>query len=106
MSFHFNTLHGHTKLNNGSGSDAAPGSQLAHHTPGFDIDENCLPIASSLYVESALFLNDCLPGHDIVSLAGAEHSYPDEGGVSGVFQSPHNALEGSDDLGGRISGRT
>ena len=39
----------------GSGSDAAPGSQLAHHTPGFDIDENCLPIASSLYVESALF---------------------------------------------------
>ena len=39
----------------GSGSDAAPGSRLAHHTPGFDIDENCLPIASSLYVESALF---------------------------------------------------
>lgn len=39
----------------GSGSDAVPGSQLAHHTPGFDIDEKCLPIAASLYVESALF---------------------------------------------------
>ena len=38
----------------GSGSPAVPGSQLAHHTPGFDIDENCLPIAASLYVEFAL----------------------------------------------------
>ena len=39
----------------GSGSDAVPGSRLAHHTPGFDIDERCLTIAASLYVESALF---------------------------------------------------
>ncbi len=39
----------------GSGSESVPGSQLAHHTPGFDIDENCLPIAASLYVESTLF---------------------------------------------------
>ena len=39
----------------GSGSEAVPGSQMAHHTPGFDIDERCLPIAASLYVESALF---------------------------------------------------
>ena len=39
----------------GSGSEAVPGSRLAHHTPGFDIDERCLTIASSLYVESALF---------------------------------------------------
>lgn len=38
----------------GSGSDAVPGSRLAHHTPGFDIDERCLPIAAGLYVESAL----------------------------------------------------
>ena len=38
----------------GSGSEAVPGSRLAHHTPGFDIDEDCLPIAASLYVESAL----------------------------------------------------
>lgn len=38
----------------GSGSSSVPGSQLAHHTPGFDIDERCLPIAASLYVESAL----------------------------------------------------
>ena len=38
----------------GSGSDDVPGSRLAHHTPGFDIDENCLPIAASLYVEFAL----------------------------------------------------
>lgn len=38
----------------GSGSAAVPGSRLAHHTPGFDIDENCLPIAASLYVEFAL----------------------------------------------------
>ena len=39
----------------GSGSEAVPGSRLAHHTPGFDIDERCLTIAASLYVESALF---------------------------------------------------
>ena len=39
----------------GSGSKAVPGSRLAHHTPGFDIDERCLTIAASLYVESALF---------------------------------------------------
>ncbi len=39
----------------GSGSEAVPGSQMAHHTPGFDIDERCLTIAASLYVESALF---------------------------------------------------
>lgn len=39
----------------GSGNEAVPGSRLAHHTPGFDIDERCLPIAASLYVESALF---------------------------------------------------
>lgn len=38
----------------GSGSEAVPGSRLAHHTPGFDIDERCLPIAAGLYVESAL----------------------------------------------------
>lgn len=38
----------------GSGSPAVPGSQLPHHTPGFDIDESCLPIAASLYVEFAL----------------------------------------------------
>ena len=38
----------------GSGSDAVPGSRLAHHTPGLDIDERCLPIAAGLYVESAL----------------------------------------------------
>ena len=38
----------------GSGSEAVPGSRLAHHTPGFDIDERCLTIAASLYVESAL----------------------------------------------------
>lgn len=38
----------------GSGSDAVPGSRLAHHTPGFDIDERSLPIAASLYVEFAL----------------------------------------------------
>lgn len=38
----------------GSGSDAVPGSRLAHHTPGFDIDERCLPIAASLYLEQAL----------------------------------------------------
>ena len=38
----------------GSGGAAVPGSRLAHHTPGFDIDENCLPIAASLYVEFAL----------------------------------------------------
>lgn len=39
----------------GSGNEAVPGSRLAHHTPGFDIDERCLTIAASLYVESALF---------------------------------------------------
>ena len=39
----------------GSGSEAVPGSRLAHHTPGFDVDEGALPIAASLYVESALF---------------------------------------------------
>jgi len=39
----------------GSGSDGVPGSRLAHHTPGFDIDERCLGIAASLYAESALF---------------------------------------------------
>ncbi len=39
----------------GSGSESVPGSQMAHHTPGFDIDERCLTIAASLYVESALF---------------------------------------------------
>lgn len=39
----------------GSGSEAVSGSRLAHHTPGFDIDERCLTIAASLYVESALF---------------------------------------------------
>ncbi len=39
----------------GSGSEAVPGSRLAHHTPGFDVDERCLTIAASLYVESALF---------------------------------------------------
>ena len=38
----------------GSGSDAVPGSRLAHHTPGFDIDERALPIAASIYVEFAL----------------------------------------------------
>ena len=38
----------------GSGNEAVPGSRLAHHTPGFDIDERCLPIAAGLYVESAL----------------------------------------------------
>ncbi|MCI9156409.1 MAG: amidohydrolase [Lawsonibacter sp.] len=38
----------------GSGSQAVPGSQLAHHTPGFDIDEGCLPIAASLYTAFAL----------------------------------------------------
>lgn len=37
----------------GSGSARVPGSQLPHHTPGFDIDEDCLPIAASLYVEFA-----------------------------------------------------
>ena len=38
----------------GSGSDTVPGSRLAHHTPGFDVDERALPIAASLYVEFAL----------------------------------------------------
>ena len=38
----------------GSGSPEVPGSQLAHHTPGFDADERCLPIAASLYTEFAL----------------------------------------------------
>lgn len=37
----------------GSGSSRVPGSQFPHHTPGFDIDEDCLPIAASLYVEFA-----------------------------------------------------
>lgn len=38
----------------GSGSSAVPGSQLAHHTPGFDVDDSALPIAAGLYVEFAL----------------------------------------------------
>ena len=38
----------------GSGSESVPGSQMAHHTPGFDVDERAIPIAASLYVEFAL----------------------------------------------------
>lgn len=38
----------------GSGSDAVPGSRLAHHTPGFDVDERAIPIAASLHVEFVL----------------------------------------------------
>ncbi len=38
----------------GSGSPEVPGSRLAHHTPGFDIDENALPIAAGLYTAFAL----------------------------------------------------
>ena len=38
----------------GSGSPDVPGSQLAHHTPGFDIHEGCIPIAASLYTAFAL----------------------------------------------------
>lgn len=38
----------------GSGSPAVPGSQAAHHTSEFDIHEDCLPIAASLYTEFAL----------------------------------------------------
>ena len=38
----------------GSGSPDRPGSQLAHHTPGFDVHEDCIPIAASLHVSFAL----------------------------------------------------
>ncbi len=38
----------------GSGSPEKPGSQAAHHTSEFDIHEDCLPIAASLYTEFAL----------------------------------------------------
>ena len=38
----------------GSGSESVPGSQMAHHTPGFDVDERAIRIAASLYVEFAL----------------------------------------------------
>ena len=38
----------------GSGSPAVPGSQAAHHTSEFDIDEDCLAIAASLYTQFAL----------------------------------------------------
>ena len=38
----------------GSGSPDQPGSQLAHHTPGFDVHEDCIPIAASLHVCFAL----------------------------------------------------
>lgn len=38
----------------GSGSPNVPGSQSAHHTPGFDLDEGCIPIAASIYTEFAL----------------------------------------------------
>ena len=38
----------------GSGSPEVPGSQLAHHTPGFDVHEDCIPIAASLHVAFAL----------------------------------------------------
>lgn len=38
----------------GSGSPDVPGSQAAHHTSDFDIHEECIPIAASLYTEFAL----------------------------------------------------
>ena len=38
----------------GSGSPEKPGSQAAHHTSEFDIHEDCLSIAASLYTEFAL----------------------------------------------------
>lgn len=38
----------------GSGSPEKPGSQAAHHTAEFDVHEDCLPIAASLYTEFAL----------------------------------------------------
>ena len=43
----------------GSGSPEVPGSQAAHHTSEFDIHEDCLPIAASLYTEFALAQLGC-----------------------------------------------
>lgn len=38
----------------GSGSSEVPGSRAAHHTSEFDVHEDCLSIAASLYTEFAL----------------------------------------------------